>query len=73
MNTYYSLLRKAKIDLTEDEKKQLEKCEAIPPSVRQIVEARVNTLRTEIIVKQQEFDELNDYLNGLYEPNGIPF
>lgn len=73
MKTYYGLLRVARCTLTAEEQKQLERCEAIPPSVRQLVEARMSSLRTEIIVKQQEFDEMEKYLNGLYEPDDIPF
>lgn len=78
MSTYYDLLRKPALELTYDEKIQLERAEKIPPSARKLAEARVTELCREIMKLEKEQDELRDWLNGFeYVPdnqdNELPF
>ena len=78
MKTYYELLKIPPRDLTDEERKQLNRCNAIPPSVRKIIEARRSQLQEKILSEEQplaelikterEMDELWDYLNGAYVP-----
>ena len=71
--TYYQLLKKPVEDLTEDERKQLDKASSIPPSVRTTMEAKVTELRNQLRVIEEQLDEINDFLNGYeYDPK-IPF
>lgn len=75
MSTYYDLLRKPALELTYDEKMQLERAAKIPPAARRIAEARVTELCSEITKLEKEQDELRDWLNGYeYDPDKeIPF
>lgn len=75
MKTYYDLLTKPAMELTYDEKRQLERADKIPPSARSICEARVTKITAEIVKLEEERDELVDWLNGIeYDPNAkVPF
>lgn len=75
MSTYYDLLRKPALELTYDEKMQLERAAKIPPSARRLAEARVTELTREIIKLEQERGELRDWLDGYeYDPDKeVPF
>lgn len=64
MSTYYDLLRKPALELTYDEKMQLERAAKIPPAARKLAEARVTELSGEIRKLEQEQDELRAWLNG---------
>lgn len=64
MSTYYDLLRKPALELTYDEKVQLERAAKIPPAARKLAEARITELCGEIRKLEQEQDELRDWLNG---------
>lgn len=68
MKTYYDLLKIPPDELTDDERKQLNRCNAIPPSVRTIVEARRAQLRAKLIEEEREASELWEFLNGIYVP-----
>ena len=71
--TYYQLLKKPAEDLTEDEKKQLDRASSIPPTARITLEARVTELRNKMREIEQEVDEINDFLNGYEYESKIPF
>lgn len=75
MSTYYELLKKPALELTYDEKMQLERAEKIPPAARKLAEARITELHGEIAKLEKEQDELRDWLNGFeYVPdNELPF
>ncbi len=64
MSTYYDLLRKPALELTYDEKVQLERAAKIPPAARKLAEARLTELSGEIRKLENEQDELRDWLNG---------
>ena len=70
---YYQLLKKPVEDLNAEEKKQLERASAIPPSVRRILEAKVTELRGELRKIEEEIDEINDFLNGFEYETKVPF
>ena len=73
--TYFELLKKPALELTYDEKMQLERAEKIPPAARRLAEARVTELKAEVMKLEKEIDELSDWLNGFeYVPdNELPF
>ena len=75
MSTYYDLLKKPVLELTYDEKMQLERAQKIPPAARKLAEARVTELCGEIAKLEKEQDELRDWLNGYeYDPDKeLPF
>lgn len=66
--TYYELLKKDKCKLTYDEREQLKRCQNIPSSVRQTMEAKMTELGQEVIKLEKDYDEIFDFLNGLYVP-----
>ena len=71
--TYYQLLKKPAEDLTADERKQLERATAIPPSVRMILEGKVTELHNDVRKIEEEIDEISDFLNGYEYESKIPF
>ena len=75
MSTYYELLKKPALELTYDEKMQLERAEKIPPAARKLAEARITELCREIVKLEKEHGELRDWLDGFeYDPNAkVPF
>lgn len=75
MKTYYELLTMDRNVLTEDDRRQLERAERIPPSARTVCEARISKITAEIVKLEEERDELADFLNGIeYDPNAkVPF
>lgn len=70
---YYQLLKRPVEDLSAEEQKQLERASAIPPSVRQILEAKVTELRGDLRKIEEELDEINDFLNGYEYETKVPF
>lgn len=68
MKTYYDLLKIPPKELTDEEREQLNRCKAIPPSVRAMVEARRSQLQATLIKEQLESQELWEFLNGIYVP-----
>lgn len=73
--TYFELLKKPVLELTDDEKRQIERADKIPPSARRLAEARVTELKAEVRILKEEIDELSDWLNGFeYDPDAkVPF
>lgn len=70
---YYQLLKRPVEDLSADEQKQLERASAIPPTVRQILEAKATELRMDVRKIEEELDEINDFLNGYEYETKVPF
>lgn len=70
---YYQLLKRPVEDLSAEEQKQLERASAIPPTVRQILEAKVTELRGDLRKIEEEIDEITDFLNGFEYEEKVPF
>ena len=70
---YYQLLKRPVEGLSAEEQKQLERASAIPPTVRQILEAKVTELRGDLRKIEEEIDEITDFLNGFEYEEKVPF
>lgn len=51
-------------DMTDKERKRLERIKAIPESVRELCQAEVANLRSQVMELEKRSDEIIDFLNG---------
>lgn len=51
-------------DMTDKERKRLERIKAIPESVRELCQTEVANLRSQVMELEKRSDEIIDFLNG---------
>ena len=51
-------------DMTDKERKRLERIKAIPESVRELCQTEVANLRNQVMELEKRSDEIIDFLNG---------